>query len=61
MKRKIVLPLLLLLALPPSVVLAGPQPGDPAPNFSLPDTTWTLRQLTEFRGRVVLLNFWTSG
>ena len=31
----------------------------PAPEFSLPDTTGKVRSLKEFRGKPVLLNFWT--
>jgi hypothetical protein len=37
------------------------QVGDQAPNFALPDTAWVNHQLTEYAGRVVLLNFWQSG
>lgn len=32
----------------------------PAPDFQLPDSRGTRRKLTEFRGRVVLLNFWAT-
>jgi hypothetical protein len=38
-----------------------PDVGRKAPNFSLPDTSWVEHSLTEFRGKVVLLNFWQSG
>jgi tetratricopeptide (TPR) repeat protein len=31
-----------------------------APDFSLPDLTGTLRTLSEFRGKLVLLHFWIS-
>jgi len=55
----IVLPAALLLA--SSLGLAALQVGDPAPDFSIPDTAWVNRQLTEWRGKVVLLNFWQSG
>ncbi len=60
-KKTVLIALLVLLVLAPAAALAGPQPGEAAPNFSIPDTAWVNRQLTEFRGRVVLLNFWTSG
>ncbi|MBI4722629.1 MAG: redoxin family protein [Candidatus Stahlbacteria bacterium] len=43
-----------------SILLAGPGPGSPAPNFTLPDTALVNHSLTEFTGKVVLLNFWTS-
>jgi hypothetical protein len=38
-----------------------PDVGHKAPNFSLPDTAWVNHSLTEFRGKVVVLNFWQSG
>jgi peroxiredoxin len=53
--------LLTLLALGAATAVAGPGIGEPAPHFSIPDTAWVSRQLAEFRGQVVLLNFWTSG
>lgn len=33
-------------------------PGDDAPEFSLPDHTGTVRSLSEFRGRPVVLWFY---
>lgn len=33
-------------------------PGDAAPEFSLPDHTGTVRSLSEFRGRPVVLWFY---
>jgi peroxiredoxin len=41
--------------------VATPGVGDKAPNFSLPDTAGVNHSLAEFRGKVVLLNFWQSG
>jgi thiol-disulfide isomerase/thioredoxin len=43
-----------------SIAFAGPGPGDPAPNFSLKDTALVNHSLTEFTGKVVVLNFWAS-
>ena len=50
-----------LLAVLPASALAVLQVGQEAPNFSAPDTAGATHQLTEYRGRVVLLNFWQSG
>lgn len=33
-------------------------PGQPAPDFALPDETGTLRRLSDFRGRYVVLYFY---
>ena len=41
--------------------MAKLKPGDKAPNFSLPDTAGVNHSLAQFRGRVVLLNFWSQG
>ena len=49
-----------LLTLLPATALAVLQVGQEAPNFTLPDTAGVNHQLSEFRGRVVLLNFWAS-
>lgn len=40
--------------------MAQPRPGDPAPDFSLPDTAWVNHSLYDWYGKVVLLNFWQS-
>lgn len=37
---------------------AGPGAGTNAPNFTLPDTNGINYSLTDFSGKVVLLNFW---
>jgi hypothetical protein len=36
------------------------EPGSPAPDLSLPDSTGTLRKLSSLRGKKVLLVFWAS-
>lgn len=38
----------------------GPQVGMPAPDFALPDLKGQLHSLDDFRGRVVVLNFWAT-
>ncbi|MBM3323205.1 redoxin domain-containing protein [candidate division WOR-3 bacterium] len=61
MKVRIGLAIPLALAvLLPGAALAVLNVGDQAPNFTLPDTAWVNRQLSEFAGRVILLNFWAS-
>jgi hypothetical protein len=49
-----------LLALLPGMAQAVLNVGDQAPNFTLPDTAWVNHQLSEYRGRVVLLTFWQA-
>jgi thiol-disulfide isomerase/thioredoxin len=49
---------LLLFTILPGVALGLLNVGDSAPNFTLPDTAWVNHQLTDYRGQVVLLNFW---
>ncbi|HCU23854.1 MAG TPA: hypothetical protein DF383_02460 [Deltaproteobacteria bacterium] len=39
---------------------SGPKIGDPAPDFSLSDRRGQSTTLSEFRGKVVLLNFWAT-
>lgn len=39
---------------------SGLNPGDNAPPFELPDLEGKLRKLSDFKGKVVLLNFWAS-
>jgi hypothetical protein len=50
-----------LLVLLPASALAVLQVGQEAPNFTAADTAGVNHQLTDYRGRVVLLNFWQSG
>jgi peroxiredoxin Q/BCP len=50
-----------ILAAVPALTMAWPQPGDPAPNFTLPDSAGTDHQLTDYAGKVVMLNFWYAG
>lgn len=50
------------LALLPTLLLAWPQPGDPAPSVTLPDTAWVTHAIPdEYRGQVIQLFFWQSG
>ena len=51
---------LAVLAFVPALLIAGPNPGDPAPNFTLPDSTGANHQLVDYAGKVVMLNFWQS-
>ncbi len=38
----------------------GPQVGDPAPGFTLPDLEGQIQGLDDLKGRVVVLNFWAT-
>jgi hypothetical protein len=49
---------LMVLVLAPSAAYAVLHVGDAAPNFTLPDSTLTMRSLSEFRGQVVALLGW---
>jgi peroxiredoxin len=58
-----------LVRLLPVLVVAGllagcgvslPQVGRPAPELSLPDTGGQAHSLEEFRGQIVVLNFWST-
>ena len=51
---------LLALAALPALLMAWPQPGDPAPYFALSDTANVQHRLPEFRGKVIQLFFWQS-
>lgn len=41
-------------------LFAGPNVGDPAPNFTCPDTNYVYHTLTDYRYDVVFLNFGQS-
>ena len=56
--RALFVMLLMVVALAPTAALAVLNVGDQAPDFSIPDTAWVNRHLTEWRGKVVLLQFW---
>jgi hypothetical protein len=52
---------LLALALACGIAGAWPLPGEPAPNFSLPDSAGQYHSLSDYLGKAVMLNFWQSG
>ncbi len=56
--RKLLLALVVLAV--PAILMAAPGVGDPAPNFTLPDTAGVNHQLTDYAGKVVQLFFWQS-
>lgn len=55
-------PLFLLLAalLAPALLQAMPKQNESAPDFELRDTGNAVHRLSDYRGKVVLLNFWAS-
>ncbi len=57
--RKLLLALVVLAAVP-AIMMAYPVYGDPAPNFTLPDTAGVNHSLTDYAGKVVQLFFWAS-
>ena len=57
MKRLLLIPVFALLV---ASAQAWPQPGEPAPDFTVQDTTWENHTLSELHGKVILLNFWAS-
>jgi hypothetical protein len=62
MKAKVFLVVLLMvLVLAPSAAFAVLNVGDSAPDFNIPDTAWVNHHLTEWRGKVVMLQFWVQG
>lgn len=58
--RKYLLVLAVLVAVP-AVLMAAPGVGDPAPDFTLPDSASVNHSLSDYAGKVVVLNFWQSG
>ncbi|MEO0079944.1 MAG: hypothetical protein ABIK44_04645 [candidate division WOR-3 bacterium] len=59
MKFLTVVPAVLLLL--PALLFAWPQPGEPAPNVSIPDTAWVSHTIpSEYHGQVIQLFFWRS-
>jgi len=47
-------------ALPPLAVAEDMPPGAPRPPFSLPDLEGTPRSVTEWDGKVLVVNFWAT-
>ncbi len=43
-----------------AVAAGGPAPGTPAIDFTLSDVAGIDHSLSDFRGKVVMLNFWAS-
>jgi peroxiredoxin len=56
--RKLLLALVVLAV--PAILMAAPGVGDPAPDFTLPDTAGVNHSLTDYTGKVVQLFFWQS-
>jgi len=52
--------LLMVLVLAPTAALAVLRVGDPAPNFTLPDSAATSHSLSELRGQVVAILGWAN-
>ena len=58
--RKTLLALVILAAVP-ATIMAWPQPGDPAPSFTLPDTAGVMHTVpSEYAHHVIHLLFWQS-
>ena len=52
---------LVILAAMPAIAVAWPQPGDPAPSVTLPDTAGVMHTIpSEYVGHVTHLLFWQS-
>ncbi|RKX69104.1 hypothetical protein DRP53_09195 [candidate division WOR-3 bacterium] len=49
---------LMMLAVVPMVLMAGPGVGEPAPDFTEPDTAFQPHSLSDFRYKTVMLHFW---
>jgi peroxiredoxin len=61
MKKRVFLAALAVLLLAPALLMAYPAVGDLAPNFTIPDTAWVNHSLSDYRGKVVQILFWSSG
>lgn len=48
----------MVLALAPTAAHALLNVNDTAPDFNIPDTAWINHHLTEWRGKVVMIQFW---
>jgi len=62
-KEKVLMGLMAICFLVASASIAGPGVGDPAPNFTLPDSANRNRSLSDYtpgHNKVVMLNFWAS-
>ena len=57
--RKVILALAVLAAIP-AIVMAWPQVGTVAPDFTLPDMASVNHSLYDYQGKVVQLFFWQS-
>ena len=51
----------LMLAIIPAVLIGGPGVGEPAPDFTEPDTAGQLHSLSDFKYNTIMLHFWHSG
>ena len=61
MKRLILLLLLVQPGYTPAAEILSPVPGRVmAPDFNLPDTEGKMHQLSDYRGKTVIINFWTT-
>jgi len=59
--RKLLLAFVVLAAIP-ALVVAWPQPNDPAPSFTAPDTADVMHTVPgDYVGDVLQLFFWSSG
>ncbi len=43
-----------------TMTMAAPGSGDPAIDFTLNDVNGTAHSLSDYQGKVIILNFWTS-
>lgn len=62
MKRNVILGLFAITALLGGLLLAVTiqDSGEQRPGFALPDTTGTIRNVSEWDGKLLLLNFWAT-